>query len=112
MYNKKRQEVDNMNLEQLNDRQKEIMKKIDNSDEIKRFKELEIQIKNNEEYISLMDDFNKKENPSNEEIIELRKKLFKIEGVEEYLSLEKEIRLFSKKASKIISSIVDNESCK
>lgn len=97
---------------QVNDRQKEIMKKIDNSDEIKRFKELEIQIKNNEEYISLMDDFNKKENPSNEEIIELRKKLFKIEGVEEYLSLEKEIRLFSKKASKIISSIVDNESCK
>lgn len=97
---------------QVNDRQKRIINKIDNSDEIKRFKELEKQIKNNEEYISLMDDFNKKENPSNEEIIELRKKLFKIEGVEEYLSLEKEIRLFSKKTSKIISSIVDNESCK
>jgi len=97
---------------QVNDRQKGIINKIDNSDEIKRFKELEKQIKNNEEYISLMDDFNKKENPSNEEIIELRKKLFKIEGVEEYLSLEKEIRLFSKETSKIISSIVDNESCK
>ena len=97
---------------QVNDRQKRIINKIDNSNEIKRFKELEIQIKNNEEYISLMDDFNKKENPSNEEIIELRKKLFKIEGVEEYLSLEKEIRLFSKETSKIISSIVDNESCK
>ena len=97
---------------QVNDRQKRIINKIDNSNEIKRFKELEIQIKNNEEYISLMDDFNKKENPSNEEIIELRKKLFKIEGVEEYLSLEKKIRLFSKETSKIISSIVDNESCK
>lgn len=97
---------------QVNDRQKRIINKIDNSDEIKRFKELEKQIKNNEKYISLMDDFNKKENPSNEEIIELRKKLFKIEGVEEYLSLEKEIRLFSKETSKIISSIVDNESCK
>jgi cell fate (sporulation/competence/biofilm development) regulator YmcA (YheA/YmcA/DUF963 family) len=97
---------------QVNDRQKRIINKIDNSDEIKRFKELEKQIKNNEEYISLMDDFNKKENPSNEEIIELRKKLFKIEGVEEYLSLEKEIRLFSKETGKIISSIVDNESCK
>ena len=97
---------------QVNDRQKRIINKIDNSDEIKRFKELEKQIKNNEEYISLIDDFNKKENPSNEEIIELRKKLFKIEGVEEYLSLEKEIRLLSKEASKIISSIVDNESCK
>lgn len=97
---------------QVNDRQKRIINKIDNSDEIKRFKELEKQIKNNEEYISLIDDFNKKENPSNEEIIELRKKLFKIEGVEEYLSLEKEIRLFSKETSKIISSIVDNESCK
>ena len=89
----------------------EIINKIDNSEEIKRFKELEKQIKNNKEYISLMNDFNKQENHSNEEIINLRKKLFKIDGVKEYLELEKEIRLFSKKTSNIISSIVDNEHC-
>lgn len=89
----------------------EIINKIDNSKEIKRFKELEKQIKNNKEYISLMNDFNKQENHSNEEIINLRKKLFKIDGVKEYLELEKEIRLFSKKTSNIISSIVDNEHC-
>ena len=44
-------------------------------------------------------------------IIELRKKLFEIDGVKEYLELEKEIRLFSKKTSNIISSIVDNDKC-
>ena len=95
----------------LEKQQKDIINKIDNSEEIKRFKELEKSIKNNKEYISLMDEFNKKENPSNEEIIELRKKLFEIDGVKEYLSLEKEIRLFSKKTSNIISSVVDNEKC-
>ena len=94
------------------EKQKDIINKIDNSDEIKRFKELEKQIKNNKEYISLMEDFNKKNNPSNEEIIKLRKELFKIDGVKEYLSLEKEIRLFSKKTSDIISSIVNTENCK
>ncbi len=93
------------------EKQKDIINKIDNSDEIKRFKELEKQIKNNKEYISLMEDFNKKNNPSNEEIIKLRKELFKIDGVKEYLSLENEIRLLSKKTSNIISSIVDNEHC-
>ena len=92
---------------QVND----IINKIDNSDEVKRFKKLEKSIKNNKDYTSLMDEFNKKENPSNEEIIELRQKLFKIDGVKEYLELEKEIRLFSKKTSNIISSIVDNEHC-
>lgn len=89
----------------------EIINKIDNSKEIKRFKELENSIKNNKEYITLMNEFNKQDNPSNEEIIELRKKLFQIDGVKEYLELEKEIRLFSKKTSNIIASIVDNDKC-
>ena len=93
-------------------KQQDIINKIDNSEEIKRFKELEKQIKNNIEYNSLIDEFNKIENPSNEEIIELRKKLFQIEGVKEYLDLEKEIRMFSKKTSNIISSIINNEQCK
>ena len=54
-------------------KQQDIINKIDNSEEIKRFKELEKQIKNNKEYNSLIDEFNKIENPSNEEIIGLRK---------------------------------------
>ena len=93
-------------------KQQDIIAKINNSKEIKRFKELEKSIKNNKEYNSLMNEFNKIENPSNEEIIELRKKLFKIDGVKEYLDFEKEIRMFSKKASNIISSIINNEQCK
>lgn len=96
----------------IKDKQKDIINKLDNSEEIKRFKELEKEIKNNKEYNSLMDEFNKIDNPSNEDIIKLRKKLFLIDGVKEYLSLENDIRLLSKKTSNIISSIVDDESCK
>lgn len=95
----------------IKEKQREILKELDNSNEIKRFKELERQIKDNTEYIRLMDDFDKIDNPSNEDIINLRKKLFLIDGVKEYLSLENEIRLFSKKISDIISSIVDNDHC-
>ena len=93
------------------EKQKEIINKIDNSKEIQRFKELEEKIRNNKEYLSLIEEFNKIDNPSNEEIIELRRKLFQIDGVQEYLSLEKDVRLFSKKISNIISSIVNNEQC-
>jgi len=94
------------------EKQKNIINKIDSSEEIKRFKELEKQIKNNKEYILLLEEFNKIDNPSNEQIIEYRKKLFEIEGVKEYLSLEKDIRLFSKKISNVISSVIDKENCK
>jgi cell fate (sporulation/competence/biofilm development) regulator YmcA (YheA/YmcA/DUF963 family) len=96
---------------QVSNKQKEIINKIDNSDEIRRFKELETSIKNNKQYISLVEEFNKIDNPSNEEIIKFRKELFQIEGVKDYLELEKEIRLFSKKTSNIIASIVENEHC-
>ena len=96
----------------IKERQKDIINKLDNTEEIKRFKELEKQIKSNKKYNSLMEEFNKKNNPSNEEIIELRQELFKIDGVKEYLSLEKDVRLFSKKTSDIISSIVNTENCK
>ena len=94
------------------EKQKNIINKIDSYEEIKRFKELEKQIKNNKEYILLLEDFNKIDNPSNEQIIEYRKKIFEIEGVKEYLSLEKDIRLFSKKISNVISSVIDKENCK
>ena len=96
----------------IKDKQKDIIDKLDNTEEIKRFKELEKQIKSNKKYNSLMEEFNKKNNPSNEEIIKLRQELFKIDGVKEYLSLEKDVRLFSKKTSDIISSIVNTENCK
>ena len=44
-------------------------------------------------------------------MIEIRKKLFEIPEVKEYLKLESEIRLFSKQTSKIISGIVEKDRC-
>ena len=58
-----------------------------------------------------MDDFNSKENPSNEDIINLRKELFKINEIKKYLKLEKEIRLLTKDISNILTSIIDNHTC-
>lgn len=95
----------------IDKKQKEIFNKLNNTDEIKRFKELENQIKNNKEYIKLKEEFDKKENVTNQDIVEYRKKLFEIEGVREYSKLESDIRLFSRETSKIISSIVNKEKC-
>ena len=94
----------------IEEKQKEIINKLDNSDEIKRFKELEEKIKNSNKYKRIISEF-KKEDLTNEEIIELRKELFEIDGVKEYAKLETQIRLFSKEISNIISSLVDKEKC-
>lgn len=97
----------------IDKKQKDIINKLNNSDEIKRFKELETSIKNNKEYNNLINEFKKNESKyNNEDIIRLRKKLFEIDGVKEYLKLESDIRLLSKNISKTISNIVDNDICK
>ena len=93
----------------IEEKQKEILNKLDNSDEIKRFKELEKIIINNKEYIKLKEEFDNAK--TNEEMINCRKKIFEIPGVREYLKLESDIRMFSKKTSNIISSIVEKDKC-
>ena len=52
-----------------------------------------------------------KDNVLKEKIIELRKKLFEIEELKEYLSIESNLRLFSNQISNIISSIVNERNC-
>ena len=101
----------------IKEKQEEIIEKLNNSKEIKRFKELEKSIKNNEKYNRLAKEFKEnkekfeKENRLNEEIVKYRKELFKIDEVREYAKLEGEIRLLSKKISKTISSIVEKGKC-
>ncbi len=86
-----------------------LIKEIDNTEEVRRFKELTKIIKSNKEYMSLIDKLNNSN--SNEEIIVLRKELFKIPEIKEYISLESDIRLFAKKISKEISGIVEKHTC-
>ena len=86
-----------------------LIKEIDNTSEVKRFKELSKIIKSNKEYMSLIDRLNNSNN--NEEIISLRKELFKIPEIKEYVSLESDIRLFAKRLSKEISEIVEKHTC-
>ncbi len=101
----------------MNELQDEIINKIDNLDEVKKLKELIQKLNNNDEYIHLMKEFEKnqvnyvKDNVLKEKIIELRKKLFEIEELKEYLSIESNLRLFSNQISNIISSIVNEKNC-
>lgn len=101
----------------MNELQDEIINKIDNLYEVKKLKELIQKLNNNDEYIHLMKEFEKnqvnyvKDNVLKEKIIELRKKLFEIEELKEYLSIESNLRLFSNQISNIISSIVNEKNC-
>ena len=102
----------------IDKKQDEIINKLNNLDDINRFKELEKKIKNNKKYNELVSVFEKnktryeKEEILNQEIINLRKELFEIDEVREYAKLENNIRLLSRKISDIISSIVNTENCK
>ena len=86
-----------------------LIKEIDNTQEVRRFKELTDIIKSNKEYMKLIDKLNSSND--NEEIISLRKELFKIPEIKEYISLEGDIRLFARKVSNEISSIVNKHTC-
>ncbi len=99
------------------EKQEIIINMIDNHEKIKEFKRLEKIIKNNKKYNELLNNFNKNkdkyinDNSLNKEIINLRKELFKINEIKEYLKLEKEIRLLTKDISNILTSIIDNHTC-
>ena len=86
-----------------------LIKEIDNTYEVKRFKSLSRIIKSNKEYMSKIKKLNSSNN--NEEIISLRKELFNIPEIKEYISLESDIRLFAKKVSNELSSIVKKHTC-
>ena len=86
-----------------------LIKDIDNTKEVIRFKELHNSIKSNKEYMSLLDKLNSSTNIN--DVIAIRKELFKYGDIKEYIELEKQIRLFSMKLSKEISSIVEKHTC-
>ena len=92
---------------------KKILDKLDNTKEIKRLKELNNILNNNEEYLSLMSEFenNKdtyiKNNTYNEELINLRKKLFSIQELKEYLDIQTNLRLLFTKINNIIFDIIN-----
>lgn len=90
-----------------------IIDKLDNTDEIKRLKELNEILNSNEEYLSLMKEFtsNKdqyiKNNTFDEEVLLLRKKLFSIPELKEYLSIQNNLRLVFTKINNIILSVIE-----
>ena len=90
-----------------------IIDKLDSTEEITRLKELNKILNSNEEYLSLMKEFiNNKEtyiqnNTFDEELLNLRKKLFSIPELKEYLSIQTDLRLLFTKINNIVLSVLD-----
>lgn len=91
----------------------EIIKKLDDIEEIKRLKQLQSIINNNQTYLRLMNEFTSnrqkyiENNSLNDELLSLRKKLFSIPELSEYLKLQNDVRLLSININKIMLSILD-----
>lgn len=99
------------------EKQEEIIESINKLEEIKRIRFLKEKINNNNEYIKLMKEFNDnknkyiKDNSLNNKILELRKKLFEIDEISEYLKLQTNIRLLSIQINNMIKSVISNKNC-
>lgn len=101
----------------MKEKQEEIIRNIDELEDIKRIKVLKDKIYNNSEYIKLIREFednkNKyiKDNILNDEMLELRKKLFEIDELKEYLKIQTNIRLLSVQINNIIKSVISDKNC-
>lgn len=101
----------------MKEKQEEIIKCIDKLEDIKRIKVLKEKIYNNSEYINSITEFEKnknkyiKDNILDDKILELRKKLFEIDELKEYLKIQNNIRLLSVQINNIIKSIISDKNC-
>ena len=90
-----------------------IIEYLDNTEEIIKMKNLREKINSNKEYLDLMSEFKKnkeiyiKNDSINIEIIKLRKKIFNINELKEYLKIQNNLRLLSISINNIILSVLD-----
>ena len=90
-----------------------IIEYLDNTEEIIKMKHLREKINSNKEYLDLMSEFKKnkeiyvKNDSINIEIIKLRKKIFNITELKEYLKIQNNLRLLSININNIILSVLD-----
>lgn len=83
----------------------EILNELDNTDTVKNMRKLKLLLNENKEYNLLISNFI--DNKSGDEIVRLRKKLFSIPELNEYLNLQNELRLLSIKINNIIISVLN-----
>ncbi len=90
-----------------------IIDKINETKEVREIIELRKKLNSNEKYINLMNEFleNKKSYTMNnildKEIVTLRKELFSIRELNEYLKIQNKLRILSININKILLSILD-----
>lgn len=90
-----------------------IIEKLDKTEDIVRMKELKDKLNSNTEYLNLMNEFKKnrklyiENNTLDDEIMSLRKKLFNIDELKEYLKIQSNLRLLSININNIILSVLD-----
>ncbi|MBP3635289.1 MAG: hypothetical protein J6J17_02355 [Bacilli bacterium] len=89
----------------MKEKTKFIVQKIDKTDEVKRLKILREKLNNNDYYLNLMNSIVKEGTSDN--IIDMRKKLFAIPELKEYLKLQNQLRLLSISINNIIISVLN-----
>ena len=82
-----------------------IIEKLDKTEDIVRMKELKDKLNSNKQYLNLMSEF--ENNTLDDEIMTLRKKLFNIDELKEYLKIQNNLRLLSININNIILSVLD-----
>ena len=94
------------------EKQEEIINMIENLDDVNRFNGLKEKLNSNKTYLSLMKEFEnnkekyEKDGILKEKTLEVRKKIFEIEDLKEFLNISNNMRLLSIRISNIISDIV------
>lgn len=91
-------------------KQDEIIEKINELSEVKKYKELKKILNSNEKYNNLLKEAGEYEN-NRDKIIEIRKELFLIPEFKEYITLDTTLRMYFGKIGKIITNIVSNHTC-
>ena len=97
----------------MKEKVQQIKQKLDKEEKILRLKKLQQKINSNKDYLSLMKQFNDnkdyyiEKNMYNEQLLKVRKQLFEMPELTEYLKLQSELRLEFTKINNIILGIID-----
>lgn len=90
-------------------KQEDIIEKIENLEFIKEYKVLKDKLSKNNKYKELS--FRLKNTTDKDEIIKIRKSIYKIEDYKNLMHLDVNIRLLVNQINKNISSILNNKKC-
>lgn len=92
----------------IEEKQKEIIEKVKELDEVKRLLYLKEKLNKNDLYKHLLEEADEE----NADILVIRKRLFEIYDFKEYMKISSNLKLLFLRINNIIVSLIDKNSCK